>query len=603
MTSEKRKFAFFVCHHKPGPVHRDEIFTPIQVGAALARTPLPQCERDDVGDNISTKNPSFCELTALYWMWKNVEADYYGLFQYRRFLNFKRVGTTASTFNAFTPEKVAQLGWTRPRIEAMFEKYDIVTSPRWNVHPAGLDAQVMSNYDFYAKEHNIRDLDAVIAVIKERFPELYPYVLRNIYSEKCMFANLFVMRADYFKLYAEWLFYVLFAVEEKIDISGYDSYQSRVFGFLSERLCGAYVDYLVATKSARIAEASVVIGVFPKPVKDGNLVLRNIEARAIQARDHLEPERVHVTFAIDDNYAPHCGAAIASMLANIHERQQLTIHILHDETLSTKSQGLLTSLLRRPETEIDFIEIPARDFAFYPDNRPHISRATYYRLVLHKVLPAEVKKTIYIDADVILADNICKIWVDLEDQFAAACADEGGVMQTRRLGLPLNHTYFNAGVCVFNLEKLRGCDADLLYLESYAHNRKFISLQDQDILNIAFCEKTKLLPLRWNANARLYRWNDLDYKYTESEAREAALNPGLIHYTDSSKPWHARCVHPLAPLYWRWRDRTPWARNRFEKTWFAFAAWFWRNRGRGRNLEQRLRPYFKKIAARPKPAS
>ncbi|MBB4199562.1 hypothetical protein CCR94_08580 [Rhodoblastus sphagnicola] len=602
----KRKFAFFVCHHKPGPIFRDDIFTPIQVGAALSETHLPQCARDDTGDNISAKNPSYCELTALYWMWKNVEADYYGLFQYRRFLNFRRIGALTSTFSSFndvSPETIARFGWSRPQIEALLTTCDIVTSPRWDVHPVGLEKLTMTNYDFFAKEHNIRDLDTVIAVIKNKYPEIYPFVLRYLYSERCTFANMFVMRADYFKRYAQWLFDVLFDAEKDIDVSGYDGYQKRVFGFLSERLCGAYVDYLVATAGARVAEASVAFGVFAKPVTDGQEALRNIEAQAAEARAFLVPERVHVTFAIDDTYAPHCGAAIASLLGNIHDRQQLTIHILHDATLSQLSRSLLASLMPRAETQIDFIEIPAGDFDFFPNNRAYISRATYYRLVLHKVLPPEVKKTIYIDADVILADNICKIWVDLDDNLAAACPDEGGVMQTRRLGLPLSHSYFNAGVCVFNLEKLRGCDADSLYLESYARNKNLISLQDQDILNIAFHDRIKLLPLRWNANARLYDWNELEYKYSEAEAHEAALHPGLIHYTDSSKPWHPRCEHPLAALYWRWRNETPWARTRAQELKFELDAWYWRQREAAHAFERRMRPHIKALTRKFKKKS
>ncbi|MCW2283618.1 lipopolysaccharide biosynthesis glycosyltransferase [Rhodoblastus acidophilus] len=298
---------------------------------------------------------------------------------------------------------------------------------------------------------------------------------------------------------------------------------------------------------------------FEVPARDAAKIIAGIDARNAEAVSRLVPERVHVTFAIDDAYAPHCGAAIASLLGNIHPRQELTVHILHDQNFSDSSRARLSALFRTPEARIDFIQVRAEEFEIFPDNRPHISRATYYRLALHRLLPNEVAKTIYIDADVILADNIGQIWVDLGDHLCGACVDEGGVEQSKRLGLPASHIYFNAGVCVFNIAKLRSCNADQLYRDAFLSYRERIALQDQDILNIAFCDKTLALPLRWNANARLYRFNELERLYSAEDARAAAENPGLIHYTDMSKPWHPGCRHPLTPLYWRWRAQTAWA--------------------------------------------
>ena len=76
-----------VACHKPSELPKNNLFLPIRVGAALASNDLG-LQRDDEGDNISKKNPQYCELTAQYWLWKNAKADYYGLCHYRRFLCF-----------------------------------------------------------------------------------------------------------------------------------------------------------------------------------------------------------------------------------------------------------------------------------------------------------------------------------------------------------------------------------------------------------------------------------------------------------------------------------------------------------------------------------
>ena len=161
------KLAFFVCHHKPGPLFKDEIFIPIHVGAANSKHVLPDCIRDDVGDNISFKNNNYCELTAFYWAWKNVEADYYGFFHYRRLLNLNSRKKNSFTIHDFSPETIRKVGWNRKTIETVCAQYDVITLPRWKVHPVGLPNELMTNYEFYAREHCAGDLDAVLSVIKK----------------------------------------------------------------------------------------------------------------------------------------------------------------------------------------------------------------------------------------------------------------------------------------------------------------------------------------------------------------------------------------------------------------------------------------------------
>ena len=82
------KIKIYVSCHKECFMPQGELFYPIQVGAAAAGKRFAGILHDDEGDNISHKNPTYCELTAQYWAWKNDDADYYGFFHYRRYMSF-----------------------------------------------------------------------------------------------------------------------------------------------------------------------------------------------------------------------------------------------------------------------------------------------------------------------------------------------------------------------------------------------------------------------------------------------------------------------------------------------------------------------------------
>lgn len=82
------KVKILVACHKPAKVYQDDVYTPIQVGKALHPDLDLGYITDDTGDNISEENPYYCELTAIYWGWKNLNCEYIGLQHYRRYFNF-----------------------------------------------------------------------------------------------------------------------------------------------------------------------------------------------------------------------------------------------------------------------------------------------------------------------------------------------------------------------------------------------------------------------------------------------------------------------------------------------------------------------------------
>lgn len=86
-----KKVEILISCHKETDAVRNEVLRTIEVGAALHRKDLSVDYRDDAGAQISEKNPFYCELTAQYWAWKNLDADYYGFFHYRRYLSFRKL--------------------------------------------------------------------------------------------------------------------------------------------------------------------------------------------------------------------------------------------------------------------------------------------------------------------------------------------------------------------------------------------------------------------------------------------------------------------------------------------------------------------------------
>ncbi|ETD27769.1 DUF4422 domain-containing protein [Helicobacter canis] len=212
--------------------------------------PTPFILRDDSGDNISHLNANFCELTAMYWAWKNVDSSYYGLFHYRRVLDFsgKIKGKKRFDVNrkSITAKKIAKtFKLDRASILKQLEKSPIVLASPMIV-PHGFEVSpAMSQYDIYARDHRKRDLDIVIDIIRAKFPHLVESMEDILFTPgvQLSWCNMFVMRKDLYQEYCEFLFSTLLEAQARIDLSGYNAYQSRIYGFISERLLNIFVRY------------------------------------------------------------------------------------------------------------------------------------------------------------------------------------------------------------------------------------------------------------------------------------------------------------------------------------------------------------------------
>ena len=234
MTLTPENCKVIVASHKPYWVFADPIYLPVQVHACSAE-PIEGFTPDNTGDNISEKNPNYCELTALYWAWKNLDADALGLVHYRRYFAGSRFG-----------EKRDRIASGDQLLDALAETGIILPRKR--------NYFIETNYSQYVHAHHEEDLLLTREIISEREPgtvHKYDEIMRRTYGHRF---NMFLMRRDLADAWCEWLFDVLFELERRLDISNYSAYDARVFGFVSERL----MDYWVESNGLTYAEMLVV---------------------------------------------------------------------------------------------------------------------------------------------------------------------------------------------------------------------------------------------------------------------------------------------------------------------------------------------------------
>lgn len=213
-----------VAAHKPYDMPDDKMYLPIHVGAAKKKSIGYQ--RDDEGDNISTLNPYFCELTGLYWAWKNLPEDYIGLVHYRR--RFAMNGRTM---------KLDQLKPYLGKIKIFTPK------KRWYV--------IETLKSHYEHTHYPEHIEVTRKVIMDKHPDYigsFDKVLKRRWGY--MF-NMMIAERGILNNYCEWLFDVLFSVFEKIDISEYSSFEKRYIGRISELLFNVWLQEAIITGSIR----------------------------------------------------------------------------------------------------------------------------------------------------------------------------------------------------------------------------------------------------------------------------------------------------------------------------------------------------------------
>lgn len=212
-----------VATHKHYHMPMDDIYLPVRVGSVLAK----ECfgfQRDDEGDNISEKNPYFCELTALYWGWKNVNADYIGLAHYRRHFSCHKAKWK---FASVLSSKEA---------DALCAKYDVILPKRRRYFIESLASH-------YKHTHDIEHLELTREIIRRQCPDYVQTFDKVMGRTWAHMFNMCIMKRDLLNDYCTWMFPILFELEKEIEMENLSAFDARLYGRVSEFLLDIWLTH------------------------------------------------------------------------------------------------------------------------------------------------------------------------------------------------------------------------------------------------------------------------------------------------------------------------------------------------------------------------
>lgn len=263
-----------VCFHRPYEIPKDELYLPIQVGKSKSKYNLHIQGDNELFQNdcpnISNLNSLYCELSAMYWAWKNIrkmykDLNYIGLCHYRRYFYYPispvklkciRIEDKLKLIISSLINKKVKLKTSVPEIEIPF-----VNSKKIDKFNHFLKDNIQ-NYDLIVTQPvitegvNVKDffnligkpyIDLLELIVYQNFKDYSKYLKKQLYSTILYSANMIIIKKDFFDEYCEFVFGVLnqhlLMVKDECICSNpeNDKIYSRVLGYLGEILTSTFV--------------------------------------------------------------------------------------------------------------------------------------------------------------------------------------------------------------------------------------------------------------------------------------------------------------------------------------------------------------------------
>ncbi len=575
MNTSEPKIKIFTSYFKPWDIIENDIITPIQCGRATADVKLPMIG-DDTGDNISDKNYMYSELTAQYWAWKNdSDYDYIGFMHYRRHFNFSEDALkTVDEYNGDISSSLDDAGM-------VYHNYYIDDSYKENINMENITKCIdsadiiVANQEetlpnvlkHYSSIHESKDISIIKKIIQDKYPEYYKEFSSLLKDEKISPFNMFIMKKDLFNEYSDFLFTILHEFEIVADLDLRIEYQARACGYIGERLLQLFIKHHDNKKIKYLQRTYI----------NNSLVMNYNYNELIQNNN----DTINIALCFNLNYLPHNCVIIKSIMDNANPNDQYNIYCLTrniDQDCQNNDAMSILEIMIDLEKSFPNLKIICLDITNYkallflmPDIT-HYTVDTFSRLFIPDILP-NVEKIIYLDGDVIVCDNLKKMYdIDLTNLAVGAVPElmmkvllrhnhkillDGKLLYTVNKFFNKNKlnpdTYFNAGVLLLNLDYIR---KNKIQHQWFKMLNKYHPFVDQDILNISFKDKIKIIDTRWNIWAGfMEEQKEIRFRKNLSvkvyrDWQNAINKPGVIHYPGPRKPYDELKPFRKLEIYW-----------------------------------------------------
>ncbi len=269
---------------------------------------------------------------------------------------------------------------------------------------------------------------------------------------------------------------------------------------------------------------------------------------------------MNIVYASSDSYAPICGVSLLSALAANEREENLRVYIV-DNGICEENKRKLEQVGVRYKRNIVFLPPPNLE----KEAQVHIKTgqwniATFFRLFLHRMLPPEEKRAIYLDCDTLIRKSLRPLEeMPMEDAMVAGADDCRCNLYRIDAGSQPGKVYINNGVLVLNLERLRINDPFGEMIRYIRIREGDVTYVDQGVLNGVLGPKGEIkeIPPKYNAQRiffdcsfeEILRLRKPEYHCSKEAYQEAVSDPAIVHFTpvflSATRPWQEGDRHPI----------------------------------------------------------